>query len=1064
MRSTRRGGSRRRALLVLIVAGVGAAASHAQLVSNANTGATYPSIQSAVAAASDGHTLLLFPGTYTESGITIARSLTLRGQGTSNTIVQAAADSLSATVGVFRIVGGASSLESLTIRHGRADFGGGVHQQAGFVTLLGCAVTGNYARGNGGGIQGGTLVRCLLAGNRAAAGGGAAAFSTLVNCEVTGNWADSTGGGLYLGAADGCAISRNSSSIGGGSREAALTNCTLAGNIADLGGGACSGVVANCILWANRAPRSPNWEGASNAITYSCIAPDPGGTGNIAADPGLASATHLGSMSPCIGQGAPRAAGADIDGEPWAATPSMGCDEVHAGAVTGRLDVAISAAFTNVVAGFDLELAALIGGRTSEGEWDFGDGVTTTRAPVVRHAWTSAGTYPVILTGRNETHPGGVAATAVVHVVDQPVHFVDASSATPAPPYTNSATAAVTIQEAVDAVTVAGALVRVADGTYDSGGRPAPGRSLTNRVCILMPMVVRSVHGAEAAVIVGGAPHGHNAVRCAFLAEGARLEGFGLVAGRTLVTGDTAYEQSGGGAFCERDAHVVSCVLASNSAAWVGGGSYRGTATRCAIKANIAVKGGGAYGAVLSQCTLSGNQTLADGGGAYDCTLDACAVWGNRATSGGGIGGSIARNSTLTGNGASSSGGGSAGSVLENCVVYFNRAPGNPNWQGAPGAIRYSCTTPDPGGEGNLAVDPLLAGISHLSFGSPCAGQGTPRTLPGLDIDGETWSDPPSMGCDEFVSGSVTGTLGVAIGVGYTNGTEGVELCFTNLVEGRTTGSQWTFGDDTTIDNRPFVSHTWTNVGTYTVTLTAFNETHPAGIATSIVITVGTRIPVVWHVWPDSPADGPGLEWSNACHTIQQAVDAAGVGDIVLVTNGVYATGARPAVSWGVSNRVVILRPLTLRSVNGPEATIIAGHGPKGFDAIRCIHAGDDGVVVDGFTLTNGCTHHTGFESSSQLSGGGFWGSPGALIRGSRILDCAAHFGGGLFSGTASNCVLRGNSAFQGGGSLAGTLLDCAVSSNVAVDAGGGSMDGTLIGCTLEGNLASVGGGRSGAG
>jgi hypothetical protein len=77
----------------------------------------------------------------------------------------------------------------------------------------------------------------------------------------------------------------------------------------------------------------------------------------------------------------------------------------------------------------------------------------------------------------------------------------------------------------------------------------------------------------------------------------------------------------------------------------------------------------------------------------------------------------------------------------------------------------------------------------------------------------------------------------------------------------------------------------------------------------------------------------------------------------------VYATGGRPAAGNATTNRVVVDKPLTIRSVNGPEVTIIKGlklpapypyQGQgQGPGAIRCVFL-TDGAVLDGFTLTNG--------------------------------------------------------------------------------------------------------------
>ncbi len=627
--------------------------------------------------------------------------------------------------------------------------------------------------------------------------------------------------------------------------------------------------------------------------------------------------------------------------------------------------------------------------------------------------------------------------------------YVSLGSTNPTPPYTNWVTAATNIQAAVDAAS-AGDAVIVTNGVYAGG------------VSVANPLTLLSVNGPQLTVINGGGTN-----QCVSLTDGASLTGFCLTNG--YANGD------GGGVWCDStNAFLTNCVIAGNSAS-IGGGAFRGTLYNCTLSSNSANGspfsfGGGACAGTLYNCTLTGNSANGangSGGGANNCTLFNCTLSGNSA----GVGG------------------GAVEATLYNCIVYFNTAPAGTNYYLS--TLSYCCTTPLPtNGVGNIALDPQLASASHLSANSPCRGAGSATYATGTDIDGEPWGNPPSIGCDEYYPGAVSGPLTASLLANYTNVTVGYPVSLTALIEGQTTESVWVFGDGDVAINQPYVIHVWTEAGDYLVVLWAFNDGHPEGVSANVTVHVVAH-PVYYVAAASSNPQPPYASWATAATNIQDAIDAAAQGDMVsvVVTNGVYGCGGRDG------NRVVVDKPLALLSVNGPQFTAINGGGTN-----RCASL-TDGASLTGFTLTNGCTNGGygggvwGASTNASLtnctltgnsangangSGGGAYGvtlydstlctnaaSSGGGADASTLCNCtltgnaAIYNGGGAYNGTLYNCTLSGNSAIWGGATYGSTLYNCTPTGNSASYYGGGAYNGTLYNCTLTGNLASDGGGAS---
>jgi len=147
-----------------------------------------------------------------------------------------------------------------------------------------------------------------------------------------------------------------------------------------------------------------------------------------------------------------------------------------------------------------------------------------------------------------------------------------------------------------------------------------------------------------------------------------------------------------------------------------------------------------------------------------------------------------------------------------------------------------------------------------------------------------------------------------------------------------------------------------------------------------------TIIKDTWYVKPDGSGD---------VATVQAAINVAKAGDTIVVAAGTYSWTSQGTDDLGVSawgmlffNRDV--QHIYLRSEAGPEMTILDMEGKgRGMNMIGY----NDGVVIEGFTFTNG-------DATLSVNG---------LNAGGAIL---MH----LSSPTLRNCIFVNNRGVQGGG------------------------------------------------
>jgi hypothetical protein len=998
---------------------------------------------------------------------------------------------------------------------GNPTLGGGIYMAGGLV--VDCAVSNNvlgYWCGNGGGIYmaGGTVLRSTISSNNCIGvnitsfpvlkGGGLYMTNgcQVLNSTIRAN-VGRDGGGVYM---VGNAVLRNclvADQLKGGGVYLAgagtIDNCTIAGNYDYAPDGwnglkMTAGTVSNTIVYANRTTISgtvaTGVSKSGGTFDYGISEVALAGGDNLVGDPRFLDTAkgnyRLGKGSPAVDSGTNAAwmtGTTDRDGASRLVNSVVdrGCYEEDP--ANGALRVYWEG--TAPVTGIDslpVDFTAYLSGSNTSATcyWNFGDGTTASGLDLtnVNHAF-SVGRYTVTLSATNTLNEGAGSTRTNLVLVRTSGDTFAATNGGNVRPYTNWATAARNIQDAVD---LSAGRALASNGTYngtsvvvvDHGlqllGMGGPTGTVLRRSsndnlsgvlnlqagasnALVTGFTIRDgvtkldyAGGAGILMVAGTISNcvvlNNSAERSVDVSQysygGGILMSGGLVVDSTITSNATPSFFSGSGAgIYMTGGTVLRCTITSNACtgtsgttAWRGGGVCMAT-TGCqvldsTIRANKARYGGGVYmvaGTLLRNClvadqVLGGGVSMAGGGTIESCTIAGNNDWAPTASGWTGL--------KMT------------GGAVSNTIVYTNNASAVGVLKSG-GTFDYGITETNLAGVSNLTSNPLFMDVLLRDYrlsstSSPAfdSGSNMDWMSTAVDLDGNSRIVNGSVdrGCYELNPFGGPFTL-VWEGVAPLVGVDDLTVTFNATPSGTQTNADytWSFGDGSTTNglNLSSVSHTYTP-GLYTVQLAATNlNSEPAGSTRAGYVRVRTSGETF------AATNGgnirPYTNWVTAASNIQDAVDMTA--SRANVSNGTY----------DVTAPVTLDRSIQLIGVGGPAATVI--RRSAGSVRVMAMQAGTSNAWVTGFTLRNGYT------ATDWIGGAGLL----------------------MYGGTISNCIVRDNvaersadgavPAFGGGIYMTGGLVvDSTIVSNATPNfwsgSGGGiyMAGGTVLRCTIISN------------
>ncbi|MDF7825274.1 choice-of-anchor Q domain-containing protein [Pontiellaceae bacterium B12227] len=562
-----------------------------------------------------------------------------------------------------------------------------------------------------------------------------------------------------------------------------------------------------------------------------------------------------------------------------------------------------------------------------------------------------------------------------------------------------------------------------------------------------------------------------------------------------------------------QDGSAYRCTFRNNTATY-GAGLKGGTARACTFINNIATThGGGAYQSTLNQCVVTANQGGAQGGGMYKGTANNCTFFDNMASQGGGMYGGTANNSILWNNRAVHQENNieSQTKARYSCFPEAQTDDGNHNITNNPQLVSFShiAATSPCIGAGSASYLTHLTDIDGEAWNAtPSIGCDEIKTTVGGEMT-LTLSTPELAAANQeihfeaYVEGPVTQTVldfgdGTAVTnptsteISHTFGHGNFQVVLTgynddypggvsvsNVVYSHTDNMTTVYVSED--GQSPFDGESWE-----TAMHTIQEAVDAQDVAGGLVLVSNGTYAITSEICVEKEIRIEGLNGTenttvtadgnhtrcfmlyNSHCTLKGLTLRDGRGYSPLATGGgaVYCSGLNPVVdscTLTANNSVNGGGAMWRGTATNCTFRLNTGsNGPAGMQAGYAVDslfehntsANGAGGIQDGYAAR--CI----FKENKGTYGGG--------ARDSHVFDCQFLFnegipnyrgdtspGGGMWSGTAENCVFRGNKTFkQGGGTYNVNATHCTYTDNHAVGTGGGSYGGTLDHCIVWFNTA----------